>query len=99
MDIFTGQCIQGSEDCLHLNVYTPDLKPATSLPTMFFIHGAGYKSGSGDDQHYGADFLVQHNVVVVTVNYRLGAFGFLCLDTEEVPGNADLKDQVQALKW
>ncbi|KAJ0183513.1 hypothetical protein K1T71_001489 [Dendrolimus kikuchii] len=99
IDIFTRENIQGSEDCLYLNVYTPDLKPVTPLPVMFFIHGGGYKSGSGDDQHYGADFLVQHNVVIVTINYRLGIFGFLCLDTEEVPGNAGLKDQALALKW
>ncbi|XP_013193629.1 juvenile hormone esterase [Amyelois transitella] len=98
-DIFTNEIKTGSEDCLYLNVYTPNLKPDKPLAVMIFIHGGGYKSGSGDDDFYGPDFLVNHNVVLVTINYRLEAFGFLCLDTADVPGNAGLKDQVQALKW
>ncbi|XP_047990817.1 juvenile hormone esterase-like [Leguminivora glycinivorella] len=98
-DIFTKQLIPGSEDCLYLNVYSPDLEPATPLPVMVFIHGGGFRSGSGNDSHYGPDFLVKHDVVLVTINYRLEAFGFLCLDTKDVPGNAGMKDQVAALKW
>ena len=66
---------------------------------MVFIHGGGYKVGSANDEAYGPDFLVSHGVVLVTLNYRLEALGFLCLDTEEVPGNAGLKDQVAALRW
>lgn len=66
---------------------------------MVFIHGGGYKSGSGNVHHYGPDYLMNHNIVLVTINYRLEAFGFLCLDTEDVPGNAGMKDQVLALKW
>ncbi|KAI8421993.1 hypothetical protein MSG28_009899 [Choristoneura fumiferana] len=98
-DLLTKELITGSEDCLFLNVYSPDLEPKTPLPVMFFIHGGGYRSGSGNDSFYGPDFLVKHGVVLVTINYRLGPFGFLCLDTEDVPGNAGLKDQVAALKW
>uniref|UniRef100_A0A0K8TUL7 Carboxylic ester hydrolase n=1 Tax=Epiphyas postvittana TaxID=65032 RepID=A0A0K8TUL7_EPIPO len=98
-DLFTQEIVPGSEDCLFLNVYSPDLQPKTPLPVMFFIHGGGYRSGSGNDSHYAPDFLVKHDVVLVTINYRLEAFGFLCLDTKEVPGNAGLKDQVAALKW
>lgn len=98
-DIFTKEVNLGSEDCLYLNVYSPDLEPKSLLPVMFFIHGGGYRSGSGNDSHYGPDFLVKHGVVLVTINYRLEAFGFLCLDTKDVPGNAGLKDQVAALKW
>lgn len=98
-DIFTNEIIPGSEDCLFLNVYTCDLTPTSPLPVMLFIHGGGYQSGSGNEKHYGPDFLVNHGVLLVTINYRLGAFGFLCLDTAEVPGNAGLKDQVAALKW
>nr|AMB19663.1 antennal esterase CXE6 [Cydia pomonella] len=98
-DIFTQEFIPGSEDCLYLNVYSPDLTPDKPLPVMVFIHGGGYRSGSGNDSHYGPDFLVKHSVVLVTINYRLEAFGFLCLDTKDVPGNAGMKDQVAALKW
>ncbi|KAJ8723119.1 hypothetical protein PYW08_003031 [Mythimna loreyi] len=99
MNIFTNTISPGSEDCLYLNVYSPDIRPTLPLPVMVFIHGGGYKSGSGNDDNYGPDFLVQHDVILVTLNYRLEALGFLCLDTEEVPGNAGLKDQVAALRW
>ncbi|KAJ2951280.1 hypothetical protein O0L34_g5681 [Tuta absoluta] len=88
-----------SEDCLFLNVYTPDLKPKSPLSVMFYIHGGGYETGSGNEDQYGPDFLVQQGVVVVTINYRLEALGFLSLDNEDVPGNAGMKDQVAALKW
>ncbi|XP_049872486.1 juvenile hormone esterase-like [Pectinophora gossypiella] len=98
-DIFTDELLPGSEDCLYLNVYSRDLKPKAPLPVMVFIHGGGFKSGSGNVDHYGPDFLVNHGVILVTINYRLDALGFLCLDTEDVPGNAGLKDQVAALKW
>ncbi|CAK1555093.1 unnamed protein product [Leptosia nina] len=99
LNIFNLEKIPGSEDCLFLNVYTPDVSPKLPLPVMVFIHGGGLKCGSGNDDHYGPDFLVSHGVVLVTINYRLDIFGFLCLDTKEVPGNAGLKDQVEALKW
>ncbi|XP_072933030.1 uncharacterized protein [Epargyreus clarus] len=98
-DIFTQEIIPGGEDCLYLNVYTPDLKPMTPLAVMVFIHGGGFTAGSGDDDFYGPDFLIKHNIVLVTINYRLEALGFLCLDTVDVPGNAGMKDQVAALKW
>ncbi|KAH9631704.1 hypothetical protein HF086_014705 [Spodoptera exigua] len=48
---------------------------------------------------YGPEFLVRQGVILVTINYRLEVLGFLCLDTEEVPGNAGMKDQVAALQW
>lgn len=75
------------------------MKPSVKLPVLFFIHGGGFSGGSGDDNLYGPDFLVPHEIILVTINYRLGAFGFLCMDTEDVPGNAGLKDQVAALQW
>ncbi|VVC98113.1 unnamed protein product [Leptidea sinapis] len=98
-DIFTREIVAGSEDCLYLNVYSPNLTPESLLPVMFFIHGGGFKCGSGNDDFYGPDLLLNHGVVVVTINYRLEVFGFLCLDTKQVPGNAGMKDQVAALKW
>lgn len=67
------------------------------LPVIFFIHGGRLVVGYGD--YYRPDYYLKHNVILVTVNYRLNVFGFLCLDTPEVPGNAGLKDTVMALKW
>lgn len=89
----------GSEDCLYLNVYTKTVTPREPLPVMVWIHGGGFYTGSGNSDFYGPDFIVEHDCILVTLNYRLEVFGFLCLDTEDVPGNAGLKDQVAALKW
>ncbi|KOB70074.1 Odorant degrading enzyme CXE10, partial [Operophtera brumata] len=98
-DFLDKQAVHGSEDCLYLNVYTPDLNPENLLPVMFWIHGGAFVSGSGNDDMYGPEFLVRHGVLLVTINYRLETFGFLCLDTPEIPGNAGMKDQVAALRW
>lgn len=89
----------GSEDCLFLNVYTPQITADPLLPVMFYIHGGSYKFGSGNVDSFGPDFLVRKGVVLVTINYRLDALGFLCMDTKDVPGNAGMKDQVAAMKW
>ncbi|XP_047112137.1 juvenile hormone esterase-like [Schistocerca piceifrons] len=85
------------EDCLYLNVFTPELKPAELFPVMFWIHGGGWVSGTGAG--YKAGYLIDNNVVLVTINYRLGPLGFLSTDDENCPGNFGLKDQVAALKW
>ncbi|XP_034827054.1 juvenile hormone esterase-like isoform X2 [Maniola hyperantus] len=89
----------GSEDCLYLNVYTPTLTPSRPLPVMAWIHGGAFYTGSGNSDYYGPEFFMKHEMILVTFNYRLEALGFLCLDNEDVPGNAGLKDQVAALKW
>ncbi|CAG9787598.1 unnamed protein product [Diatraea saccharalis] len=90
---------EGSEDCLYLNVYSPDIDPSSPLPVMVWIHGGAFESGSGNDSFYGPELLIRHGVIIVTINYRLGLLGFLSLDTEDIPGNAALKDQVLALRW
>lgn len=92
------QSFIGDENCLFLNVYTPNLD-GEFLPVMIFIHGGGYQFGSGNSKMYGPDYLVDRDVVLVTINYRCGPLGFLCLNTPEVPGNAGLKDMVQAIRW
>ncbi|CAH2107817.1 unnamed protein product [Euphydryas editha] len=97
--LISEEIIEGSENCLFLNVYTRSLKPDSKIPVMVFIHGGGFTSGSGDSDIHGPEFLLQHDVILVTINYRLEVFGFLCLDIPEVPGNAGLKDQVAALRW
>ncbi|XP_013141548.1 PREDICTED: cholinesterase 1-like, partial [Papilio polytes] len=66
---------------------------------MVWIHGGGFSSGSGSDEMYGPDYLVRNDVILVSFNYRLEVLGFLCLDTEDAPGNAGMKDQVAALRW
>lgn len=89
----------GEEDCLVLNIYTPAKLEHELFPVMVFIHGGGFYWGSNTDLIYNPKYFVQKKVVVVTINYRLGAFGFLCLGIKEAPGNVGLKDQLAALKW
>ncbi|XP_049876916.1 esterase FE4-like [Pectinophora gossypiella] len=98
---FSKHMISGQEDCLTLNVYTPPPQPGdvTRRPVMVFIHGGGFRDGSGSPLLYGPDYLVPHGVILVTINYRLEVLGFLCLGIEEAPGNVGLKDQVAALRW
>ncbi|GBP32977.1 Cholinesterase [Eumeta japonica] len=64
---------------------------------MVWIYGGGFMSGAAG--WYDGSYLVKHDVVVVTINYRVGAYGFMCLDIPEVPGNQGLKDQYAALQW
>ncbi len=94
------------EDCLALNVWTPDLAPAEPLPVMVWIHGGAFSIGRGSDRAYDGGNLVRNGeVVVVTVNYRLGAIGFLAHtglsaeDPDGVSGNYGLLDQRAALEW
>lgn len=90
----------GDEDCLFLNVYTPKNIDKSSLKAvMVWIHGGGFAFGHADTEVYGPDFLVQHDIILVTMNYRLGVLGFLNLEIPEAPGNVGLKDQVEAMKW
>lgn len=69
------------------------------MAVMFFTHGGGFTEGSSHDSIYGPDFIVEKETILVTINYRLGALGFLSLDSPEYSGNMGLKDQQQALKW
>ncbi|XP_049817662.1 juvenile hormone esterase isoform X2 [Aethina tumida] len=99
---FLGNGFVGAEDCLFLNVYSPGIHDTQSLkPVMFWIHGGGFTSGSSKTDLYGPEYLMRENVVLVTINYRLGVLGFLRLQDSslDVPGNAGLKDIVLALKW
>lgn len=66
---------------------------------MVFIHGGGYHQYSGSRMVFGPDYLVNKDIVLVTINYRLNIQGFLCLGIKEAPGNVGMKDQVAALKW
>ncbi|XP_071096518.1 crystal protein-like [Haliotis cracherodii] len=94
---------QMSEDCLSLNVYVPRGSPGGSgFAVMVFIHGGDFLSYSGSSPLFNGDvFVKKGNVILVTLNYRLGAFGFLprVVDGEVVGGNYGLLDQQLALKW
>ncbi|MFB7031675.1 MULTISPECIES: carboxylesterase/lipase family protein [unclassified Streptomyces] len=91
-----------SEDCLTLNVWTPTHR-GEPRPVMVWLHGGGFQFGSGADPKYDGAALAARGVVVVTLNYRLGAFGFLArtdLDQEAgSSGGYGLQDQIAALQW
>ena len=84
-----------SEDCLYLDVYSPNV--SQSLPVLFYIHGGGYEYGTA--LTYPSDLLALHGIVVVVIQYRLGPFGFLTTGDSAAPGNFGMLDQVEALKW
>ncbi|MFD9128378.1 carboxylesterase/lipase family protein [Kitasatospora sp. NPDC059571] len=84
------------EDCLNLNVWTPD--PGGSLPVMVWLHGGAFTNGSGSVPGYDGSRFARDGVVCVTVNYRLGADGFLHLG-DGAPANLGLHDQIAALTW
>ena len=93
-----------SEDCLTLNVWSPDA--AGRLPVMVWIHGGGYNNGSGTAALYDGSALTKRCVVVVTINYRLGRLGFfdhpaLAADraADQPAGNYGVMDQIAALEW
>lgn len=66
---------------------------------MVWIHGGRFQGGFSGKYEYGPKFLVRHDVILITINYRLGPYGFMSLDTPEIPGNQGLKDQLLALRW
>jgi len=94
-----------SEDCLGLNIWTPAKTSKDKLPVMVWIHGGGFLLGSGTQAHYEGEVLAREGVVVVTINYRLGIFGFLAHpelsgeSPQHVSGNYGLLDQIATLKW
>jgi len=94
-----------SEDCLHLNVFTPGLRDHRKRPVLVYFHGGAYNNGSVNSPLYDGKRLCKRgDVVVVTVNHRLNAFGFLYLgaiDPKQYPdsGNVGMLDLVLALKW
>ena len=97
--------INMSEDCLYLNVWTPEWPPRASSPVMFWIHGGSNMVGSANESEYDGAALARKGVVVVTINYRLGVLGFFSHPdlTRESPhhasGNYGLLDQLAALEW
>jgi para-nitrobenzyl esterase len=113
---FGHRCLQGqvfsdisftdlSEDCLTLNIWTPAKGTSDRLPVMVWIHGGGFQVGSGAENRHDGEAFARKNVVLVTINYRVGVFGFFAhpeLTKESgrnASGNYAMLDQVAALKW
>jgi len=113
---FGARCVQGqvfddivftnkSEDCLNLNLWTPAQKADERLPVMVWIHGGGFQAGSGAENRHDGTAFARKSVVLVTINYRLGIFGFFShpeltkQSGRNASGNYGLLDQVAALEW
>jgi para-nitrobenzyl esterase len=94
-----------NEDCLYLNVWTPAKRGAEKLPVLYWIHGGGFVMGAASQPLYDGADLARLGCVVVSINYRLGLFGFLAhpaLSAEsaaKVSGNYGLLDQIEGLRW
>jgi para-nitrobenzyl esterase len=115
---FGARCMQGrlfadmvfrdegpSEDCLYLNVWTPADSADANLPVMVWIYGGGYQAGASSEPRQDGENLAKNkHIVVVSMNYRLGIFGFLAFpgldeDGHHASGDYGLLDQLAALKW
>jgi para-nitrobenzyl esterase len=94
-----------SEDCLYLNVWTPDNAKGRYLPVLVYFYGGGFVAGDGSEPRYDGESMARQGIVSVTVNYRLGVFGFLALpalareSSHRAAGNYGLLDQHAALQW
>ncbi|XP_060072916.1 para-nitrobenzyl esterase-like [Ylistrum balloti] len=112
--VLKSQCVQldedrvvGTEDCLHLNVWTPTNVTSSNLPVMVFIHGGSLQVGNSDQSGYAPTEQLARdtNTVYVSMNYRLQAFGFMALNIlsqnskTNTSGNYGHMDQILALKW
>jgi para-nitrobenzyl esterase len=103
--IYQSQLPPLSEDCLYLNVWTPAKSSKDSLPVMVWIHGGGFTRGTANTRAYDGAALARKGAVIVTINYRLGIFGFFAhpgLSAESAhhaSGNYALLDQIAALEW
>ncbi|CAG7711962.1 unnamed protein product [Allacma fusca] len=92
--------VLGNEDCLYLNIYSPGLpdnldKP--NYPVVIFLHGGSYYFGGGSE--YGPAYLLNKDIILVTISFRQGVLGYLSTGDKESPGNYGLKDQALAMKW
>ncbi|KAI4457906.1 carboxylesterase [Holotrichia oblita] len=97
---WTKPVVVGDEDCLYINVYVPREKPSPSdnFNVIAHFHGGAFMLGHGH-MYAGPEYLMDEDVILVTMNYRVGAFGFLSTEDDVVPGNNGMKDQVMSLKW
>ena len=99
-----GEHYDYSEDCLFLNVFTPDTaKEGDKLPVIIYIHGGGFTGGCGHEKHFDGPAWPAQGVIGVTINYRLGPMGFVCLPELKAEagftGNYGLYDQLTTIQW
>ena len=99
-----GETYTYSEDCLFLNIFTPETaQEGDNLPVLIYIHGGGFTGGCGHEKHFDGPVWPAKGVIGVTINYRLGPMGFVCLPElkEEAGycGNYGLFDQLTAIQW
>jgi para-nitrobenzyl esterase len=101
--IYADPPAEMSEDCLFLNIWTPER--AKNAPVMVWIHGGSLTGGASSETMYDGAALAKHGIVVVSINYRLGALGYLALpelsaeSLDHISGNYGLLDQIEALRW
>ncbi|MUP44754.1 carboxylesterase family protein [Gramella sp. BOM4] len=107
-NVFSDMVYRGkgfSEDCLYLNIWTPEIQPDEKMPVLVYFYGGGFVAGDGSEPRYDGAALAQQGIVSVTVNYRLNIFGFfahpqLSADSDYgASGNYGLLDQSAAIKW
>jgi para-nitrobenzyl esterase len=88
-----------NEDCLYLNVWTPAKSVRERLPVLVYFYGGGFIAGDGSEPRYDGESMASKGIVVVTLSYRLGVFGFFSHPGLAASGNQGLLDQVAALQW
>lgn len=89
--------ISGSEDCLYINVYTPDIQG--TAPVIVFDYNDNFRTWFNGTDVYSPDFFIEEGVIVVTISNRLGIFGYLTTEDDVIPGNNGLRDYILGLEW
>ena len=104
-EFYTDETIARDEDCLYLNIWKPAEEPAEKLPVFFWIHGGAFLHGCGAEKEFDGEQFVKNGVIFVSINYRVGALGFMvhpelaAENPEGLTGNYGIFDQVAALEW
>ncbi|XP_011877560.1 PREDICTED: esterase FE4-like isoform X2 [Vollenhovia emeryi] len=102
IQLYEGSAI-GSENCLYLNIYVPfiseERRKPEKLSVLVFVHGGKFMIGSSDSKMYAPDYLLNQDVILVTMNYRLSSLGFFSTSNQASPGNYGIKDVKMALEW
>ena len=105
-EFYTDEKIERSEDCLYLNIWAPaDAQPGDKLPVFFWVHGGAFLHGCGAEKEFDGEQFARNGVILVTINYRVGALGFFAHpdlaaeNPEGLSGNYGIYDQIAALTW
>ncbi|MBO5254112.1 MAG: carboxylesterase family protein [Clostridia bacterium] len=104
-EFYTEETIERNEDCLYLNIWTPAEKTEEKLPVFFWIHGGAFLHGCGAEKEFDGEQFSKNGVIMVSINYRVGALGFMvhpalaAENPEGLTGNYGIFDQIAALNW